>query len=626
MSGFAVHLDFAAPAAPERVSAMAEAIAYRGPHRRATRATGPCTLTHAALWTTPESEHEDQPQRHITRDFWLAADARVDNRDELVAQLRGCTRHPLHTDADLILAAYERWGADLLDNVIGDVAFALWDGEREELLAVRDIIGGRPVFYAHTPNGVVAASTLPAVLAGFDRRPTVDEEFLAAFLAVRPSRTRTFWSGVERLAPGHLLRVGRERTSVVRYWYPDIEPVKMTIGEAAEQVRTIFDEAVRCRLRTRDGIVADVSGGFDSSTTVSTAVGLGSDIRGITLAYRRNREADETLYSHVVAQHLAIPLDAIEADEIEVLDPVADIRRHREPLYAVDASSTAAVYDVATSHGRSVSLSGVGGDELFHCTDLGIVDQAGRGRLIMAWRWASLRGYDPASAIAWLGRSLVRDSARSALIRAARLDVSGTAAEMISRRRVRRVDGSRPWLNVVPPLDPPQPTLRAGSRAATARRAYFTEASFLPPAVELTERLAAERGVETRAPFLDRRLIELLLQIPEPLVRWQGQRRGLHRLAFGTRLPAQVRERQDKGDLSRPYVRNLLASIDRARAAEAIAALGGRVDQEMLLATYDSGYDAFELSDSRPGGFDLWASISAGLAVQTLGTAPERKL
>ena len=621
MSGFAVHLDFAAPAAPERVSAMADAIAYRGPHRRATRATGPCTLMHSALWTTPESEHEDQPQRHVTRDFWLAADARVDNRDELVAQLRDSTRQPLNTDADLILAAYERWGASLVDRVIGDVAFALWDGEREELVVVRDVIGIRPVFYARTPHGVVAASTVPAVLAGIGRKPAVDEEFLASFLAGRLPRTRTYWTGVERLEPGHLLRVGREHVSTSRYWYPDIDPVDLTIEEAVDQVKTTFDEAVRCRLRTRDGIVADVSGGFDSSTIVSTAVGLGSDIRGITLAFRRNPEADETRYSRAVAEHLAIPLDVIEADELKVLDPVAEIRRLGEPLYAVDATNAAAVYDLVAAHGRSVSLCGLGGDELFYCGDPGIIDLAGRGRWITAWRWAALRGYGPASAVAWLGRSLARDAARSTLIRAARLDLSGTMAAIISRRRLRRAEESRPWLNVVPPLEPPQPTHRTGARAATARRAYFTESPWLPPAVELTTRLAAERGVEIRFPFLDRRLIELVLRLPEPLIRWQGHKRGLHRLAFGPRLPARVRDRDDKGDMSRPYARNLHASVDRDRAADVIAALRGRVDPEMLLATYDAGSEAFELPAGRPGGFDLWASVSAGIALQTLGTA-----
>ena len=105
---------------------------------------------HAALWTTVEAEDEAQPQRHVDRDFWLAADARVDNRDELTAILEGTSRQPLHTDADLILAAYERWGAGLLDHVVGDFGFVLWDGEREELLVARDPFGLRPVFLART--------------------------------------------------------------------------------------------------------------------------------------------------------------------------------------------------------------------------------------------------------------------------------------------------------------------------------------------------------------------------------------------------------------------------------------------------------------------------------------------
>src|SRR4051812_48694029 len=105
MSGFAVLLGTGRPPAEALVRAMADEIASRGTDRRATRSAGACTMSHAALWTTPEADGEDQPQRHPTRDFWLTADARIDNRSELAAALRGDDQH-LRTDSDLILAAY----------------------------------------------------------------------------------------------------------------------------------------------------------------------------------------------------------------------------------------------------------------------------------------------------------------------------------------------------------------------------------------------------------------------------------------------------------------------------------------------------------------------------------------
>src|SRR5689334_7329297 len=133
MSGFAVLLDFDRPAVPERVSAIADQIARRGPHRRSRLVAGPCTMLHAALWSTPEAEWETQPQRHPDLDLWLSADARIDNRDELRRALDHSVRKPLQTDADFLLASYQRWGDDLVQHVIGDFALALWDGKCQEL-------------------------------------------------------------------------------------------------------------------------------------------------------------------------------------------------------------------------------------------------------------------------------------------------------------------------------------------------------------------------------------------------------------------------------------------------------------------------------------------------------------
>ena len=152
MSGFAACLDFSRGGPPEQLEAIAAMIRYRGRHHQATRVAGQCTLLNAAFWTTPEAELENQPQQHVARDYWLTADARIDNRVDLVRRLESTVRQPVATDADLILAAYERWGADCVDHLIGDFGFALWNGELEELLVARDHIGIVPSFSCADPE------------------------------------------------------------------------------------------------------------------------------------------------------------------------------------------------------------------------------------------------------------------------------------------------------------------------------------------------------------------------------------------------------------------------------------------------------------------------------------------
>ena len=578
MSGFAVHLDFARPATPDRLTTVAQEIAYRGPHRQTARTIGPCTLMHAALWTTPEAEDEDQPQRHVTRDFCLAADARVDNRDELTDALQASTRQPLHTDADFILAAYERWGADLVHHVVGDFAFVLWDGEREELLITRDHLGSRPLFVAQIPHGVVAGSTLPAVLAGINGEPGVDETYLAGFLHGLSPRDRTIWTGVERLAPGHRRRVARDRVVTDRYWSPNLEPLVQPIEDTVELTRTLFEEAVRCRLRTRDGIASDVSGGFDSSTVTATAARLGADVHPISLVYRSDPEAFELLYIGSVIDHLGLDGNLIEADDLVTLDPIADIRTHQEPLYSVDATDTAARYDVMTSLGISVSLTGMGGDELLH---------GGSGRWLDLLRW-SVRE----TAMRWTS------SHRAGLV--------ARGARAVRMRNARR---HRPWLRVPPPPWP-APAPRVGSRAAAARLSGY-EGPWNLPAYELTERLAAERGIEARHPFQDRRLVELGLRLPDEQTKAGGEPRGLHRLAFGHLLPSSVTSREGKAEFSASYRRRMHDRQSREDVAEALTALGDRIDPAAVLS-------AFTQDPGRPVSPSIWHqwwAISAGIAL-----------
>jgi asparagine synthase (glutamine-hydrolysing) len=544
MSGFAALLDFAVRPDPDREAAMAEAIADRGSHRRAMRSSGPCSMMHAALWTTPEAQHEDQPQRHVTRDIWIVADARIDNREELQSTI-GVTRQPLRTDTDLLLAAYERWGVDLVHHVVGDFGFALWDGELDRLLIARDPFGIKPVFIAETPTGVVAASTLRAVLAGIDVTPAVDETFLAGFLHGMPPRERSAWAGVARLTPGHRQLVGRSGSVTERYWSPNLEPLSQSLDATVEQVRTVFDEAVRSRLRTRDGVATDLSGGLDSSTVTATAAGL-ANIQAVSLAYRTDPEADELDHIRAVANGLGLEPFLVEADQLATLDPVADIHTHREPLYSMDATDTAARHDAATALGCSVALSGVGGDELLYGGNDARLD-------------------------------LVRRSLRAAGMRASADRPDGLVARLARRARMVRARRDRPWLRVPPP---PWPAPGPGRGAGATRLAGY-QAEWNAPAYELTDRLAAERSVEVRYPFLDRRLVELGLRLPEAQVTVGGLR-GLHRRAFGPRLPETVAARTDKAEFSASFLRRMDAALDPDQQVTALAALDDRIDPRGL--------------------------------------------
>ena len=132
----------------EDLECLAEALAHRGPDGSGLWHQGPVGLVQRLLWTTPESCQEKLPLVSRTEDLVLTADARLDNRQELIGVL-GLDHRPSGeiTDSELILAAYERWGEECPQHLVGDFAWVLWDGRHQTLFAAWDHFGAKPFYH-----------------------------------------------------------------------------------------------------------------------------------------------------------------------------------------------------------------------------------------------------------------------------------------------------------------------------------------------------------------------------------------------------------------------------------------------------------------------------------------------
>ena len=145
---------------------MVATLAHRGPDASGMWCRGPAGLAHRALWTTPESLHETLPLRADFANLVLTADARIDNRAELIAALdldgRGSSQI---TDSELILAAYEYWGEHCPEKLLGDFAFAIWDGRKQTVFCARDHFGVKPFYYHYRAGRLFAfASEIKGLL------------------------------------------------------------------------------------------------------------------------------------------------------------------------------------------------------------------------------------------------------------------------------------------------------------------------------------------------------------------------------------------------------------------------------------------------------------------------------
>jgi asparagine synthase (glutamine-hydrolysing) len=165
MSGIVgiVNLD-QAPVDPPLLQRLTDFLAFRGPDAQETWTDRHVGLGHTALWTTFESERERQPSS-LDGQVWITADARVDDRAGLIPQLesQGRTNLAEATDSELILHAYHAWGESCVEHLIGDFAFAIWDGRERHLFCARDHLGVKPFYYAQLGDSVIFSNTLDCI-------------------------------------------------------------------------------------------------------------------------------------------------------------------------------------------------------------------------------------------------------------------------------------------------------------------------------------------------------------------------------------------------------------------------------------------------------------------------------
>ena len=183
-------------------------------------------------------------------------DGRIDNREELKRDLESKGFRIRHkTDAELVLCAYEQWGEECPIRLLGDFAFAIWDGRKKQLFCARDHVGVRPFYYHHSPTWFAFGSEIRAILALEAVPRCLNESRLADFLVEpldREGEESTFYRDVVRLPAGHCLIVSPGRFTVGDYWNLEAPSTLRlaSLEEYGTAFREVFVEAVRCRLHS----------------------------------------------------------------------------------------------------------------------------------------------------------------------------------------------------------------------------------------------------------------------------------------------------------------------------------------------------------------------------------------
>jgi len=602
MSGISgvVHFD-GRPAERKTLEAMAAAASHRGPDGIRHHASGPAGLSHLALDVTPEDARERQPL--ADGGLALAADARVDNREELLRSLR---LPKSSTDAEVVLASYGRWGAESAAHLVGDFAFCVWDGGRGRLYAARDAMGMRSLYYRSEGGRFLFGTEAKQILAapGVPRR--IFEPALGAHLAGPYGLPEwSFYEGISQLAPAHALVADADGVRVWRYWEPDAD-LRIEYSseeEYAEHFLEVFTESVRARMRSAKPVGLFLSGGMDSGSVASVAgrmARLGGSpapsFRAYSWAFEELADSDERHISEGIARHYGFRAVDVPADDMWPLKGYPDHGPDADsPLIWVYEPLHERTLSMARSDGVGIMMSGDRGDEMVGDW---VFDHPG---LLRARRFMTL--YEELRAHGRMNGVSTRAAFVNYLLKPA-LDEMWPDGMGFAKRVRRSFGGSRipaaypDWvrpefarridLEGIIAESEPRTTMSGHARRIRYGRIFSYAIARL---LSVNERTWSRFGLSFADPFSDRRLAEFVLAVPQWRVQSARRPKRVARLAMrgvmpeeslrtaGKIIPESLFDRGFK-DRARDTVLDLTTNSE--------AAARGYLDEKAFHAHYDA--------------------------------------
>jgi asparagine synthase (glutamine-hydrolysing) len=543
------------PVDPTYVAKVKPILAPYGPDDEGTYATTSLSILYRAFHTTKESRRETQP--HVSESgVVITWDGRLDNRTELIRRLRD-TLTIGATDVSIVAAAYDEWGANCFAKLVGDWALSVWEPNSRSLTLAKDPIGTRHLYYSIDNNQVTWSTILDPLVLFADKSFALCEEYIAGWFSFFPAAHLTPYIGIHSVPPSSSVVIRNGKQTVAKYW--DFDPSKQiryrTDAEYEEHFRAVFAEAVRRRLRSDSPILAELSGGMDSSSIVCMAdtiiaSGAAETPRLDTISYYDDSEPNwnERPYFTKVEEkrgrtgtHIDVGSQAsfkFDSDHFAAT-PGATKGRPSGPRGQIKTC--------IISQENRVILSGIGGDEVTGGVPTPIpelVDLLARGHFRILARQLKIWALNKRKPWFYLLFDAAREFFPPGLVGLPKHKRPATwmSSTFVERNRA-ALSGYDERTRIIGPL--PSFQVNLASVDGLRRQLACSELSSDPP-------------LEQRYPYLDRSLLEFLFATPrEQLVR-PGHRRSLMRRALIGIVPAELLNRKRKAFV----VRSLMVGIE----------------------------------------------------------------
>jgi asparagine synthase (glutamine-hydrolysing) len=507
-------------------------------------------LGHRRLSIIDLSEAGHQPMSFEKGLYWIVYNGEVYNYLELREELRRL-KYAFHTETDteVILSAYNEWGEDCFLHFNGMWGMAIFDLQRQIILLSRDRFGVKPLYYCQNKNSFYFGSEIKAVLIASQKGRIACDSVVRNFLVhgLQPAEGQTFFQGIYQVPPGTTLTIplpsSNKEMRQKKWW--TVTPFKVDKKDAVQTWREIFSDAVRIRLRSDVPLGSCLSGGLDSSAIVG-AMGVllnkdGRRVHTITSCYEDQR-CDERDYAESVVKYVdAIAAWVYPSRDHKLSDDIFHLSLVQEqPFPSLSIYSQYCVMRAAQNVGLTVLLDGQGGDELFlgydACQAIKIINWLRKMHVIKAIRevfFLNKHSQDlPVGRLLSLlsYNGLPRLRAKRNRLRIANI----VQPELISEEEVALYQETHPLKNT------------------DEARKHWIEVNPLPSLLHYEDRNSMAFSIETRLPFLDYRLVNFALGLPEEWISHQGWSKYICRQGMKGLVPEEVRWRRNKKGFPAP--------------------------------------------------------------------------
>ncbi len=500
-----------------------------------------------------------QPLFNEDRSVVVVFNGEIYNYQQLIPELQKLG-HVFHTrsDTEVIVHAWESWGANCVKRFRGMFAFALWDRNQQTFFMARDRLGVKPLYYALLDDGMLLfGSELKSMLAhgglARDLDPLAVEEYFALGYVAEP---RTIFKQAKKLPPAHTLLLRRgERVGEPRVFWDVCFSLdaKISDAQACEQLAEKLQESIRLRMISEVPLGAFLSGGVDSSAVVAVMAGLSNEpVNTCSIAFE-DPAFNEAGFAQTVADRYRThhSVETVLSDDFDLIDTLA--RLYDEPYADSSAIPTYRVCQLARKH-VTVALSGDGGDETFggyRRYKLHLMEERMRAALPLGLRrplfgtlgqlypkadWAPrvLRGKTTFEALArnsveayFHSMSLIRDADRSQLYSSKfKSALGGYNAREVFSQHAARADTDDPLALIQ----------------------YIDMHTYLVGDINTkVDRASMAHSLEVREPLMDHELVEWLATLPSSLKIRGGESKFLLKKAMEPHLPRDIMYRPKMG-------------------------------------------------------------------------------